>query len=154
MGLIREGSRMALGRHSMFSGRCTCGAVVVEARGLPKWVGICHCASCWRATGATSVTAAGFARDRVSINGPTLASFASSPGVVRSHCSACGTSLSYQSTRWPEEIHLMIGVLDHPEKLRPQFHIFFDERLPWATPTDDLPKYRTTPGEGILAATD
>ena len=138
----------------MFSGRCACGAVVVEARGRPKWVGICHCASCRRATGGTSVTAAGFARDRVVIEGPTLAEHASSPGVVRSFCSTCGTSLSYRSTRWPEDVHLMVGALDEPEKLPPQFHIFFDERLPWSAPADDLPKYRSTPGEGILAASE
>ena len=98
------------------------------------------------------MTAAGFARDRVTMQGPTLVGFASSPGVVRSFCSACGTSLSYQSTRWPEDIHLMVGALDQPETLPPEFHIFFDERLPWARTSDDLPKYKTTPSEGILAA--
>jgi hypothetical protein len=138
----------------MFSGHCTCGAVVVEARALPKWVGICHCASCRRATGATSVTAAGFPRECVYIEGPTLASIASSPGVVRSFCSACGTSLSYQNRRWPEDVHLMVGALDEPGKLRPQFHIFFDERLPWSATSDDLPKYKSTPSEGILAASE
>ena len=145
---------MTVSQPGLYSGRCSCGAVVVEARGLPKWVGICHCRSCRRATGGTSVAAAGFARDRVVIEGPTLAEYASSPGVARSFCSACGTSLSYRSTRWPEDIHLMVGALDEPEKLPPQFHIFFDERLTWSAPSDDLPKYRSTPSDGILAASE
>lgn len=135
-----------------FSGRCICGGVVIEAHGAPKWVGICHCGSCRRATGGISVAAAGFAKDCVRIEGPTHARFASSPGVVRSFCSACGTSLSYQSERWSEDVHVMVGALDQADTLRPQFHIFFDERVPWAAVFDDLPKYRSTPSEGTLAA--
>lgn len=98
------------------------------------------------------MTAAGFARNCVDMEGRGLREFASSPGVVRSFCSTCGTSLSYRNERWPDDIHLMVGIFDHSEALPPQFHIFFDERLPWTTTSDDLPKYRTTPGEGTLAA--
>jgi hypothetical protein len=134
----------------VFSGSCTCGGVAFEARGLPKWVGICHCADCRRATGGSIVAAAGFAKDRVRLEGRSLAEFSSSPGVVRSFCAACGTSLSYQNARWPDDVHLMVGAFDQLETLQPQFHIYFDERVPWASPCDDLPKYRSTPSEGVL----
>jgi hypothetical protein len=134
----------------VLSGRCTCGGVAFEARGSPKWVGICHCANCRRATGGSSVAVAGFTRDSVRIAGPSLAGFASSPGVVRSFCAACGTSLSYQNARWPDDIHLMVGSFDEPQTLQPQFHIFFDERLPWVCTSDNLPRYRSTPSEGVL----
>lgn len=132
------------------SGGCACGAVRFEAGGTPDWVGICHCASCRRATGGISVAAAGYARARVRIAGRTLARFQSSPGVVRSFCAACGTSLSYESERWPDDIHLMVGSFDDPERLAPQFHIFFTERLGWQHTADALPKYRSTPSDGQL----
>jgi hypothetical protein len=148
--LVRELMKKSADR--VFSGRCACGSVAFEAHGWPNWVGICHCATCRRATGGISIAAAGFAKESVRMEGPTLAEFASSPGVVRSFCAACGTSLSYRSARWPDDVHLMVGALDRPEALQPQFHIFFDERVPWACPSDDLPKYRSTPGEGILAS--
>jgi hypothetical protein len=129
-------------------GGCTCGAVRFIARGAPAWVGICHCRSCRRATGGALVAAAGFARDRVRLTGDTLTRFASSPGVLRGFCSACGTALSYESERWPDDIHLMVGAFDAPDRLRPQFHIFAGERLPWLRLADDLPRYRSTPGAG------
>lgn len=131
-------------------GGCACGSVRFAASGLPDWVGICHCASCRRATGGISLAAAGFSRARVRLGGETLARFASSPGVLRSFCSTCGTSLSYESERWPEDIHLMVGAFDEPERLTPQFHIFFDDRLPWEEAVDALPKFRTTPSAGLL----
>jgi hypothetical protein len=134
----------------VFRGGCLCGGARFEARGRPAWVGLCHCASCRRATGGTLVAAAGFAKANVRLDGRTLAHFASSPGVLRSFCSACGTSLAYQSAQWPNDIHLMAGALDAPETLRPEFHIFAAERLAWLQLADDLPRYRTTPGDGDL----
>jgi hypothetical protein len=96
------------------------------------------------------VAAAGFAKDKVRLDGKTLSSFASSPGVRRSFCAACGTSLAYESERWPSDIHLMLGAFDKPETLQPQFHIFYDERLAWLHLDDALPRYATTPSEGEL----
>jgi len=133
-----------------FAGRCMCGVVRFEAQGLPDWVGICHCATCRRASGGALVAAAGFAKEKVRLDGRTLASFASSPGVRRSFCAACGTSLAYESERWPTDIHLMIGAFDKPETLQPQFHIFYTERLTWLHLADTLPRYATSPGDGDL----
>lgn len=136
--------------NSELSGGCACGSIRFVASGPPDWVGICHCASCRRATGGISIAAAGFSKSRVRLDGATLAKFASSPGVLRSFCSVCGTSLSYESERWADDIHLMVGAFDAPERLTPQFHLFFDDRLPCEEAADALPKYRTTPSAGLL----
>lgn len=137
-------------RDHSYAGRCLCGGVTVEARGAPDWVGICHCASCRRATGGACVAAAGFREERVELRGATLATFRSSPGVTRSFCAMCGTSLAFRGDRWPGDVHLMVGTFDAPENLAPHFHIFFGGRLPWLSVCDGLPRYRTTPGEGLL----
>lgn len=131
-----------------FRGRCMCGKVRFEAKGAPSWVGICHCASCRRATGGALVAACGFRRGTVSIVGKAMRYFASSPGVRRGFCASCGTSLSYESERWPTDIHLMLGAFDEPDTLVPEFHIFVTDRLPWLCLADDLPRYRTTPSAG------
>lgn len=113
------------------SGGCLCGAVRYRASGEPKWVAYCHCASCRRATGAPVTAYAGFARERVSYVVGEPRRFRSSPGVVRSFCGECGTPLAYEGERWPGEVHIHLGTLDHPERLAPQKQGFADERLPW-----------------------
>ena len=94
------------------------------------------------------MAAAGFARSTIRISGASLAFFASSPGVRRSFCRDCGTSIYYENDRWPEDFHVMIGALDEPRSLTPTFHIFFEDRLPWIVLGDGLIRFRTTPSKG------
>lgn len=138
------------GHEPAWRGGCLCGVVTFEAEGTPLWVGLCHCRSCRRATGGALVAAAAFPREKVHLAGATLAQFASSLGVQRSFCSACGTSLAYRNECWPADIHLMAGAFERPEALEPRFHIFAETRLPWLRTADDLPRYRTTPSVGAL----
>jgi hypothetical protein len=51
--------------------------------------------------------------------------------VIRSFCGRCGTPLTYEGDRWPGEVHLLVGTLDHPERVTPRGHAFAEERLPW-----------------------
>ncbi len=131
-------------------GRCLCGAVRYEGRGDPDWVGICHCESCRRATGGALVAWCGFPRERLAFAGELPAYYMSSPGVRRGFCRRCGTSLTYESERWPADVHLIVGNFEHPEALAPQFHVFAAERLPWLHLADGLPRYRTVPSAGDL----
>jgi hypothetical protein len=86
----------------------------------------------------------------VRIEGDSLHYFASSSGVRRGFCAACGTSLCYENERWPDDLHLMLGALEEPNGLAPQFHIFTEQRLKWLCLADPLPRYRTTPSAGEL----
>jgi len=108
-----------------------CGAVRFEARGPAKWTGYCHCASCRRHTGAPVAAFAGFERAAVRFSGAPMATYASSPGVLRGFCSVCGATLTYEGDRWPGEIHLHVGAFDTPEAFPPQSEGFVDERLRW-----------------------
>jgi hypothetical protein len=128
--------------------RCLCRAIEIRAEGEPSWVGLCHCESCRRATGGVLLGAAGYPRERVSVTRGTVSYYASSPGVRRGFCSRCGTALSYENQRWAGDIHLMVGAFEAPETLKPQFHLFAQERLPWLHLDDGLARYRTTPSAG------
>ena len=94
------------------------------------------------------MAAAGFKRTAVTITAGRPSTYSSSPGVRRGFCGACGTSLSYENERWPDDIHLMVAIFDRPESFAPQLHIFAGARLPWLHLADDLPRYRTTPSAG------
>jgi hypothetical protein len=113
------------------TGRCLCGSVRYRAAGAPLWVTHCHCESCRRATGAPLTTYAGFATESFAWTKGEPTSFASSPGVRRTFCGRCGTSLTYQGERWPGEMHVLAATLDRPEAVTPKGEAFAEERLPW-----------------------
>ena len=131
-----------------YKGRCLCGTVQFEAKGKPPWTGICHCPSCRRATGGVLGGVCGYPKTSVKLKGESLRYYVSSPGVRRSFCNQCGSSISYESENWPEDIHIMIGVFDHSELLSPGFHIFTQYQLSWIKFDDCRTRYITTPGSG------
>jgi len=52
-------------------------------------------------------------------------------GAFRTFCGACGTSLTYETDRRPDEIDITAGSLDHPENFPPTKDVYPEEKLPW-----------------------
>ncbi len=125
-------------------GGCLCGKVRYQAIGDPRWVAHCHCDSCRRAAGAPMVTWAGYDRSKVTWPEGDPAYFASSEGVRRGFCPACGTSLTYEGARWPDEVHLLAATLENPASVTPERHVYWAEHLPWMEDGDGLPRLPTT----------
>lgn len=123
------------------AGGCLCGRVRFAAVGAPKWVAHCHCQSCRRHTGSAVATFVGFERTQVTFENPTRSLFASSPGVSRSFCNACGTPIAYEAESAPGEIHLYLGTFDDPGVHVADRHVFYAERVPWFEVHDDLPRH-------------
>jgi hypothetical protein len=119
--------------NSTRTGHCLCGAVRIEARGEPRFISNCHCESCRRAASAPSLTWSGWLDAQVTITGETLRSFASSPGVSRSFCGACGAPISFKGERWAGETHIPVCAFDAPDAMAPTSDHFEAEKLPWAT---------------------
>lgn len=122
------------------SGRCACGAVRWRAPGPMLWAALCHCEDCRRAASADYVSWFGVATDGLVWEGER-ALHRSSAGVTRSFCPACGAPMSFETTVFPDEVHLYAPSLDDPTLYRPTAHIFWSERLPWFSAGDDLPKH-------------
>ena len=85
------------------TGRCRCGAVRFRAEGKPLWVAHCHCTDCRRTTGSPMTTYAGYPRDCFAFTSGLPTTYNSSPGVTRSFCGICGSPLTYEGARWPED---------------------------------------------------
>ncbi len=125
----------------VYPGGCLCGAVRYEARGVPRYLCFCHCASCRRAAGAPLVPWATFARSELHFTRGTLAQYRSSAGVLRGFCAACGSSLTYQTEARAHDIDLALASLDDPAALAPTVHMWVMDKLPWVSIEDGLPRY-------------
>src|SRR5690606_2995128 len=68
------------------------------------------------------------------------ATFSKTPGVIRSFCAKCGSSISYLDQGLAGEIYICIGFMDSPERFVPAAHGYWRERLSYLRINDDLPK--------------
>jgi hypothetical protein len=126
----------------LLRGSCLCGGVRFEIQPPTRFCAHCHCSLCRRAHGAPLVTWAGvpLAQFRLSAGKELLASYASSAEAKRSFCSRCGSSLLFESSRWPDEVHVAVanidGALDRPVSA----HVFWDDRSEWFALDAPLPR--------------
>jgi hypothetical protein len=118
-----------------------CGAVRYELNSGPSDAGWCHCRTCQLFGGApamafASVPAGDFEWTRGEPKWLKTSSFGK-----RAFCSDCGTPLQVRVDHQPETVDFPIVTLDEPDGIRPEFHIFWESRVPWFNPGDDLPKH-------------
>lgn len=136
------------------SGRCLCGEIRYEFLGDPKWLSYCHCESCRRHTSSPVAAFVGLDRRQFRYTHGTPTRFASSPGVTRSFCGRCGSPMSFEGERWPDEIHLYAGTLSDPAEFAPREHVHVAEKLPWFEVSDTLPRHPGSGPSSSLAANE
>ncbi len=120
-------------------GGCLCGAVRYRISASPRSVSVCHCATCRRAAGAPSVAWATFPAASFDFGPGAPAAFASSPGVTRTHCPRCGTSLTFQDGS--DAIDVTLCSLDDPEAVPPTHETWLAHRLSWEAVGPARPGY-------------
>lgn len=127
---------------SPIRGACLCGAVRFELTPPTKWCAHCHCTLCRRAHGAAFVTWVGVKNDafRVVVGADRLRDYASTAPAQRSFCTTCGSTLFFRSTKWPDEVHVVVANLLDPLDRAPGGHVWWSDRAPWFDLHDDLPK--------------
>ncbi len=131
----------------MNTGRCFCGEVTFSFDGPINWCGHCHCDSCRRTTSSPMTTFFAVPRTAYTFTGRTPRAFASSEGVRRLFCGACGSPIAYEADKFAHEIHFYLATLEEPGEMLPQFHVFCEEQLPWLQIDDELPRHaRSTTG--------
>lgn len=123
-------------------GACLCGAVRFQIDAPTKWCAHCHCTMCRRAHGAAFVTWVGVQASQLRVvdGQADLVAYASSAPAKRTFCGACGSTLFFESTRWPDEIHVALANVDDPIDRAPTAHVFFDLKVPWVEVHDALGK--------------
>ena len=115
----------------MLKGHCLCGAIQYETAASPTLECVCHCTVGWFTVprGAYRV-----------ISGAPVR-YPSSPQAARTFCGACGTPLTFESTRFPDETDITICSLADPEQVPPRDHTRGATKLSWVKLADGLPVY-------------
>jgi hypothetical protein len=109
-------------------------------------VAFCHCTFCRRAAGAPLVAWAMWQLGRFEIVSGKPSVHASSEGVQRGFCSACGTQLTFVADFLPGLVDVTVASMDAPEALPPSMHIWASKQLPWLELGDALPRHSEFPG--------
>jgi hypothetical protein len=130
------------------SGGCLCGAVRYRLDAEPFDAGYCHCTLCRRSSGAPVMAFATVPRDCWVVTQGEPRCRRSSVFGARWFCADCGTQLAMQVDHQRDTIDFSIASLDHPERVRPTFHIFDAQRILWFEIADAFPRH-----EGFRADT-
>lgn len=122
-------------------GGCFCGKVRYRSEGEPFHQTVCHCSDCRRSSGGATVAwFSASARGFQYTAAPPL-EHASSPGVVRAFCGACGTSLTYRHADFPDQLDITIVSADCAHQLWPKDHVHVSDRLTWDFIDDSRPQF-------------
>ncbi|HEX4268316.1 MAG TPA: GFA family protein [Steroidobacteraceae bacterium] len=118
-------------------GGCLCGVIRYRVTGAPSWSTICHCRTCRRAGGAPSVGWLTFDRASFSVLRGVPGRFVSSPGVVRTFCTVCGTPLTYSNEGRPGDVDVTTMSLDDETRFPPTSEVWISDKVSWeiADPT-------------------
>ena len=124
-------------------GGCMCGAVRYELKSAPFDCGWCHCRTCQLNSGAPAMVFASVPESDLvwTCGSDKVKRVPSSSFGQRSFCGECGTPLLVKVRHQPETIDFSIATLDKPEAIAPGFHIFWESKIGWFEPADDLPRH-------------
>lgn len=76
------------------------------------------------------------------------ARYASSPGVQRQFCAACGTQLTYAGPDYGDAIDVTTASLDDPDAFPPTHHSWLSHDIAWIKFGDGLPMFRKSRSDG------
>jgi hypothetical protein len=133
------------------AGGCFCGAIRYELTDVPLASMMCHCHSCRRIAGAPVVAWITFAKNNFRLTRGMATDVESSLGVRRAFCSSCGTHLTYENAKCPQEIDVTTCTLDDPNAYPPTHHSWVSHDLQWVHFGDGLPKYAESKSKSTVA---
>jgi len=127
----------------MLIGSCLCGAVKYQLSAPIKSATHCHCSMCRKAHGAAFGTYGNVRRTdfRFTQGEEAVVGYQSSPGVTRTFCRHCGSTLQWFSEEpHPDWLSVTLGTLDSPLGEIPQKHIYPESKADWYSINDGLPQ--------------
>lgn len=131
-------------RATVLTGRCYCGATTFSTTQEPQTVAYCHCDSCRRATGGPVAAFAALDEEAVTFIPNEGRKVEINPGVTRTFCADCGSSLTGRYDYLPGQVYISLGVIDQANDLAPKIHSHDSERYSWLHIEDNLERVAAT----------
>jgi hypothetical protein len=136
---------------SPITGRCLCGAISYRADADPVAQAVCHCTDCQRQTGSPFSVFVGVPRAAFTVEGSTLASFATigedhGGETQRSFCTACGSPVFSISPLAPELAFIKAGTLDDASWVQPTVEAWTRSAQPWSPQFEQTIRMERGPG--------
>lgn len=121
-------------------GSCLCGALSFHASGPLESSAHCHCGYCRMSHGAAFVTWVVVPKAQFTwLTGETdVQWYQSSPQSKRGFCSRCGSTLFFESSLCPGEVHVTRANLVGGGLPLPKWNCFVEQRVEWAFNGDKL----------------
>src|SRR2546428_8846555 len=101
------------------TGGCYCGEVRFSASPEVRVRTNCHCENCRRAAGAQAVAWISVEKKSFAFTRGKPQRYRTPTKASRTFCTACGTSLTYETPKRPHDIDITTGSLDHPGEIPP-----------------------------------
>jgi hypothetical protein len=135
---------------SIITGGCLCGSIRYQSNTEPQMIVACHCSTCQKNTGSAFSLNLAMPEDQVTIQGDTLGIYEerSSPDskpFYRSFCTRCGSPISGRGEAYPGVVFLKAGTLDDPSWVKPNAHMWCDEKQPWFSIEEGVPQFAQAP---------
>jgi len=128
----------------VLTGRCYCGRTRFSTTQEPQTVAYCHCDSCRRSTGGPVAAFAALDEQAVTFFPNEGHSVSVNPGVTRTFCAGCGSSLTGRYDYLPGQVYISLGVIDQANDLVPKIHSHDSERFTWLHINDDIERMAST----------
>ena len=135
-----------MGKETVFTGGCLCGAVRYEAQPDPTTAYYCHCRDCQIGSGSAfhvAVMAPDSSFRLVSGETSTYEYNADSGDIMEKvFCARCGTPMWWVDPNFPNQVILTVSSLDDPEAVTPLTEIYTKSARSWSRIPEGTDKYR------------
>lgn len=124
------------------TGGCRCRSACFEIKDVLD-AGYCHCSQCRRRSGAPVFAFLSVQDAAFRWRGGQLISEPSEAVGVRDYCAYCRSEvcLRFENPEFGVLRAIGVGLLDEPALIRPTFHQFTADALPWLEIQDNLPRF-------------
>ena len=130
------------------SGGCLCGDVRFEVDGEPHFSAVCHCPSCRKSAGAPLVGWVMFDLAALDCDRSKVSVYESSPGVRRSFCGACGTTLFFEADFIPGLIDITTESFNDPGLVIPTAQIWTIHETNCVQNLRNMTRFEALPPQG------
>lgn len=132
------------------TGHCQCGAISYRVKAEPLFTYACHCGSCQKRTGSAFSMGLVVLSESLQVEGELTAwSRRSDTGVTntRYSCADCGNIIYGIGDNTAAFAKLQAGTLDDTSTVRPEVHIWTQNKQPWFSLPARVPQFETQPEE-------